>query len=526
MLNTNERNYLLNSMQELLVEYDYEYSVSALEDIIDEWTRQKWELIQAFKKHPNYIEGKFMIAFSADYERTVNKVASRAFRDWLRYDVMAPMKHNLPKEISENLDPWEYLPMGIYNFFYYLENYASRTVSESTAEYLNSCVPSLHVHVGQKTSRVVNKLCNYLGYDKADGYNREFAKYADSLSPMVIKRHTVLSINPLDYLTMSFGNSWASCHTIDKENKRNMPNNYSGCYSSGTVSYMLDSTSMVLYTVDASYDGDEYWTQPKINRQMFHYGEDKLVQARLYPQDNDGNGDAYVPYRNIVQQIMSIIFEFPNLWVLKKDNYPATSCVRSWGTHYRDYECYRNCNVSYIKGSENKNYMSVGADPICIECGERHSEAENINHCRNGHRCANCGEWIDREDEIWVDDECYCRDCVSYCDRCGEYHREEGTYIPSEDRYVCDSCLSAWYVYCDSCDEYVHENNMVWIECECRYVCDDCADRYYTCCEDCGEYFPNDDIREYDDYLMLCNDCYNERIAQDQEDDDEDEDEE
>ena len=118
MLTTSERNYLLNSMEELLVEYDYEYTVSALEDIIDEWARQKGELIQAFKKHPNYIEGKFMIAFSADYERVVNRYASRAFKDWLRYDVMGKMRNSLPKEISENLDPWEYLPAGIYNFFY------------------------------------------------------------------------------------------------------------------------------------------------------------------------------------------------------------------------------------------------------------------------------------------------------------------------------------------------------------------------------------------------------------------------
>jgi hypothetical protein len=252
---------------------------------------------------------------------------------------------------------------------------------------------------------------------------------------------------------------------------------------------------------------------------MFHYGEDKLVQARLYPQDNDGDDTAYVPYRNIVQQIMSIIFDFPNLWILKKDNYPATSCVCSNGTHYRDYEFYRNCCVSYIKGSTNNNRMYVGADPICIECGERHCTAENINHCRNGRRCERCGGYIDCEDdEIWLGDSCYCRDCVSYCDRCGEYCLEETTYIPSEDRYVCDSCLRSWYMHCDSCEEYAYENDMVYIECEDRYVCEDCADRYYTYCEDCGEYFPNDDVREYDGYLMLCNDCYDERVAQDRED--------
>ena len=164
-------------------------------------------------------------------------------------------------------------------------------------------------------------------------------------------------MNPLDYLTMSFGNSWASCHTIDKTNKRRMPNSYEGMYSSGTVSYMLDKPSMVFYTVDAAYEGKDFWHEPKINRQMFHWAEDKLVQGRLYPQDNDGNGGAYTPYREIVQKIMSEIFEFPNLWTVSKGTDAASKYVVSEGTHYRDYESYSNCTLSRPKGSENEEYF-------------------------------------------------------------------------------------------------------------------------------------------------------------------------
>ena len=70
-----ERNYLLESMGGLLVEYDYKYTEDALSEIIDEWSHQKAGLIDAFKKHPNYMEGKFMIAFDADYERSINPMA-------------------------------------------------------------------------------------------------------------------------------------------------------------------------------------------------------------------------------------------------------------------------------------------------------------------------------------------------------------------------------------------------------------------------------------------------------------------
>lgn len=518
MLTQSERNYLIDSMENLLGEYGYDYKIDSLNHIIDTWESEKGVLIEAFKKHPNYIEGKFMIAFDTDYERRIDRNASHTFGTWIVWTAMSERRHTCPKAVEGS---YHYgFSYDVYCFFEYLRNYAERCISENTAAYLNGLFTELHFHAGQKTSRVVNKICCYLGLDKVDGYNREFAKYADSLSPMTIKRHTILSLNPLDYLTMSFGNSWASCHTIDKENRRNMPNNYSGCYSSGTISYMLDPSSMVLYTVDASYNGTEYWKQPKINRQMFHYGEEKLVQARLYPQDCDGDDGAYTPYRNIVQEIISTIFGFPNLWTLKRGTGEANYYIRSYGTHYRDYQHYSNCTISRIKGSENENTFAVGSNPICVNCGHTHSVETNIDCCHT-RRCADCGRVIDDEDdEYWVDDECYCRDCVEYCEYCEEYTHNETTYVRNYG-YVCDHCLEN-FTYCECCGAYVRDDDSVYIDSEDRYVCDDCRDMYYTYCEDCGEYFANDDMHCYGD-LMLCEDCYDARVDAENEDDNEDE---
>lgn len=507
-ITTSEREYLLNNMKDLLEEYGYEYTEDALNKIIDEWSSQKAGLIDAFKKHSNYIEGKFMIAFDADYERTIDKVASYVFRDWLMSN-MREAKPNFPKEIQDRTDYGDYLPWGIFRFIDNLNRYAERCVSEETARHLNEICPEVRVHAGQKTSRIVNKLLCYLGFDKIDGYNREFAKYADSLSPLTIKRHTILSLNPLDYLTMSFGNSWASCHTIDKKNRRGMPNNYSGCYSSGTISYMLDPSSMVLYTVDAAYNGNEYWTQPKINRQMFHYGEEKLVQARLYPQDNDGADSVYTPYRNIVQDIISTIFNFPNLWTLSKGIDNASRYIYSYGTHYRDYEHYNNCSLSRVKGSENDESFVVGARPICVNCGERHSTETNINHCGYA-RCADCGCQLSEEDAIEIDGEIYCRGCCHWCERCDQYVHEDTTWIEGYG-HVCATCLDRDFMYCEVCESYEREEEMTWIECEDRYVCDHCLSRYYSYCEDCGEYYPDDDMHTYRG-TQLCEDCYDARV--------------
>jgi formylmethanofuran dehydrogenase subunit E len=289
-----------------------------------------------------------------------------------------------------------------------------------------------------------------------------------------------------------------------------MPDSYEGMYSSGTMSYMLDPSSMVLYTVDASYEGSEFWSQPKINRQMFHWGEEKLVQGRLYPQDNDNCAGGYTPYRNIVQEIVSSIFNFPNLWVVTKGIGSAGKYINTYGTHYRDYHNYDNCSLSRPKGSENENYFQVGADPICIECGERHETEDNINCCiGNGYYCENCGEWVDEEDAIEINGCYYCRECVEYCERCDTYHRGESYYIDGEDRYVCEYCAENYYIYCDECGKYVNRYDVTYVPSVDMDVCDECLSKYYERCDKCGELYYSHDLSEHDG-KHYCDECYEE----------------
>ena len=501
-----ERNALLENMKDLLDEYDYQYTEEALNKIINTWATNKADLITAFKKHPNYLEGKFMIVFSHNFDRNVDVREIVNFRDWLiDLDITMAVKEFMPEDMRNHvIDYGRRLPSEIFSFVFDLPANTAQYIDDEIVAKLDDICPSIHAHKGQKMSRVVNKLLSYIGYDKLPDYNRMFAKYADALNPLQITRHTVLSVNPLDYLTMSFGNSWASCHTIDKENKRGMPNSYEGMYSSGTVSYMLDSPSMVFYTVDASYNGNEFWNEPKINRQMFHWGEDKLIQGRLYPQDNDGNNSVYTPYREIVQSIMSELFGFTNLWTVSRGTGASAKYVVSEGTHYKDYECYDNCTLSRPKGSENENDITIGHDPICINCGEEHDTQDNISCCAKKVFCAHCGSEIDDGDIIWIDDEPYCCDCSFWCEQCEEYHVGEGTSVRGFG-IVCNSCLDD-FRYCEECGEYVTERHANWVESEGAYFCDDCIEDYFAPCEQCGELHRYRNMREVA-RRMLCHDC-------------------
>ena len=518
ILTPEEREYLIQQMKITLDNYGHYYNEDALEKIIDTWAKRKLDLIGAFKKHPNYLEGKFMIAFDVDFAREIDKGKSNEFSWWLQ-DVMPNMKDSHPEEIKiaaeedskRFFEQWNFhprfgdiLPERLYRFLENLAAYAERTVSEETAKMLDEVAPNAHIHAGMKTSRAVNKLCTYLGYDKHPDYNKKFATYADSLSPLKIKRHTILSINPVDYLTMSIGNSWTSCHSIDTVHRNE------GEYSSGTISYMLDNVSMVFYTVGAEYEGDEYFHQKKLVRQVFCYGEDKLVQSRLYPQRNDsGSREFYDEYRAIVQKIVSEIFEFPNLWTMKRGTDAIKDVVKSYGTQYEDYIYFDNCTLSRPKGTENENDITIGQSPICIECGYEHNVQDSINCCSgSGYTCANCGCHVSEDDACWIEGEPYCSDCVTWCECCDNYDLNENTtWIESESRSVCDWCLERYYTRCPDCGEWIYTDDMTWIEGEDKYVCRDCYDSNYGYCYNCNDVYHNDDLCEHDGE-WYCPSCY------------------
>ena len=234
---------------------------------------------------------------------------------------------------------------------------------------------------GMKTSRAFNRMCDTYGVSKLKDYDKLFAKYADMVSDLKRTLDYVISVNPFDYLTMSFGTSWASCHTIDKSNRRNMPNSYSGQYCGGTLSYMLDSTSIITYVVSK---GGDVQNEGKIYRNMFHYGKNALIQGRIYPQGNDGATDLYTKFRTFMHEEMSKMLDLgDDTWEVKKGTRECCNHSVSTGVHYRDYGHFESCNVSYPKNSR-PGLMSIGHKGICPCCGEMIDYSAAISHgsCR------------------------------------------------------------------------------------------------------------------------------------------------
>lgn len=252
-------------------------------------------------------------------------------------------------------------------------NYQS-TVQQETIDWIKAYNIDGNYTVGMKTSRAFNRMCTKYKLNTLPDYNKLFAKYSDMVSGLKRKMKFFISLNPLDYLTMSFGNSWSSCHTIDRSNIRDMPDSYSGMYCGGTLSYMLDGTSIITYVHN---DMPESIEDGKVYRNMFHYENGALIQARIYPQGNDGATDLYKEFRAVVHKELADMLGVSNNWEYSdRSAYKNTS---STGVHYRDYECFSNCNMSYPSDMPNAatEIVHIGHERICVKCGKTFDDGAN-----------------------------------------------------------------------------------------------------------------------------------------------------
>ena len=285
-------------------------------------------------------------------------------------------------------------------------------VDENIVKYIEESGLGIRgVRVGQKFNKVINKILTETGIkDKWTDYNKQIARLGDAASPTKFTRFTIISANPVDILRMSFGKSWSSCHTIDKEGHYRPSDggdNYEGMHASGPSSYLGDSSTVIMYTVDKSYDGNDYELEPKINRCMFHIGEEKFIMGRVYPQGTDGAEEVYRQWRQIFQQIMAECLGVPNYWKTEKNRDEKFNQIQSYGTHYRDYEM-SYCDIagwSYLKptvdATPSTRKIKIGSTPICPCCGEEHWVDDNLEcDCCNGYgrrECYNCGYEGDTE---------------------------------------------------------------------------------------------------------------------------------
>ena len=91
---------IMAHMENLLDEYDYEYTEPAINKIVNKWASQKADLINLLRKHPNYVEDEFLIAFNKDWNREIDPEGAEQFAKWL-IDNADAIRANLPSKLIQ-----------------------------------------------------------------------------------------------------------------------------------------------------------------------------------------------------------------------------------------------------------------------------------------------------------------------------------------------------------------------------------------------------------------------------------------
>ena len=228
-------------------------------------------------------------------------------------------------------------------------NRISSRVTKNEATELNRILnlTKKKIIAGQKTSKIVRRILGMCqDYSK---YNSNFTTFADQVNERLQDGYFVVSLNFLDYLRMSDGNSWSSCQTTDWKNTRHMDNTYHGMYVQGTLSYANDNVSYVTYFLPANADIKHPEREWKVYRIMFHVQPEKnmYIMGRVYPQSNDGDTAIKDTMNSFFKKCMGFENAVQMYYTADK-----TSWIHTVGGNYPDYEYGSNkCTIHSIDGN-------------------------------------------------------------------------------------------------------------------------------------------------------------------------------
>ncbi len=410
-----------------MYKYQKHFGEEGVQANLNKWAENKRPLLDLLRRHPDWIETEKAVVLRFAEGRGIER------------DVVDETAFVL-LDIARQCVPVEQMDSFRDAFDAIVGEYAT-TLSETALEVVRNR-GGIKCATGQKASRIIGSLCRHFGVDSHVRYNAVFAQIADALNPVQVERTVVLSVHPCDFLEMSNrDNTWTSCHGLAH-----------GMYQMGTLSYLGDDVSMILFTVDNDVH-DHFYRAPRRSRQMYFYKNHALFQSRMYPSDAN---DLMNQYRGIVQKVIATCLRVPNLWSLKKERSEIEAHIDSarGSMQYPDYNHYGNFSV--LKNEELRGILFVGSSPLCVSCGRRITTRSSALKCscRDMVVCRECDDTIPVENAQYIDGSYHCKKCLHICAVCNQ--PSFGEMFPAYDSrghmlQVCASCHEASLTPCGRC---------------------------------------------------------------------------
>ncbi|MCL1986691.1 MAG: hypothetical protein FWG64_01800, partial [Firmicutes bacterium] len=438
---------------------------------------------------------------------------------------------------------------------------------ERAIDYINQCFECVGVKVvkGQKLSKVLSKIFAKTHVDKVSSYQKIFAKMSDLVNHGNEKsdEQLIISLHPCDYLTMSNGNSWTSCHSLkNKSTGNSLPVRQAGGeYSAGTLSYMNDTCTAIAYTLARIPAVNEpLWHVPKKSRVVvyFDFPVGFFVGKVYLPVRQAGGDSSHFTVTNFAETIGGCLksafdctsdnAKFHRLEEQKVHKTP-------YSLHYIDY-----C-VAFTVNSQKTIDCETGQPAYCVECGKTLKKTNKLSCCHEIINCHCCKQPTQKRNMSLVDGFWVCNDCNQPCFYCSKkFDWSTHVRVDLDNRYwksqqtvvICEHCLSENFKWLVCCDTYVPKNQFDYFlekdgicracyrlhyrECQpaCRTgrcchevkdsrqfqyadnfsdgICVDCLLKYFSECDGCLDYHKTENMTElFTDFVgnkhYVCQSC-------------------
>jgi hypothetical protein len=305
----------------------------------------------------------------------------------------------------------------------------------------NTKPEKLIIASGMKPMRALNKVVSFYGKENFPHFDQFRLDHSNILTSKQTSGTLVLSIHPLDYITMSDNaNGWWTCMSWKEK----------GCYKTGTLEMMNSNNVICCYLKSKkNYEFAEgkIWNN-KSWRMLVIVNKDIILSGKPYPYYN----------QNLVKVVINEVRK------LAKENL-------NWNYRYGIQEYKDMLTVFGLNDFENridKNKKSILVTTNFMYNDIMEDEDYTPYWCvRNKPK---------RQKIISYSGKVFCLDC-------GKPFRFKGGMDGSED-IICEECYTLYT--CQSCGNYIYENEHLY-HVKNQVFCADCYESQMKVCPDCNE---------------------------------------
>ena len=298
----------------------------------------------------------------------------------------------------------------------------------------------LSIKNGMKSIRTIQKLLKATRYPRMELFEEWRNKVSLVQTHSENKAKLVLSIHPIDFMTMSDNKcNWRSCMSWQTQ----------GCYNAGTLEMMNSNVAVVAYLESKSpwqiylNETNTYTIPNKSWRRLVFVQKDILSCGKPYPYYNYFLSISILNFiRELVQKNLKWTYQYINQEYKDMKHIDGNFYLRDWFNTNYDTKKKHHCIFVYTHGMYNdiieapslkylccRNYVSkskkicLSGPATCICCGKRLNESIEIcsyddlgsdkicYECQR-HKCQNCRKIL--YNPIYVFDKAFCsKDCIN-----------------------------------------------------------------------------------------------------------------